>query len=197
MRRLALLATACFAVGCVEDNASGGEAPGPEPDPRPEPTIREPERHRPVAVACEDARPVGNGVGVDGGNCLTDAECVDGRNGRCTSARFTQCTYDACQTDADCANDMGGGVCACDGSPISDANICHAGNCRTNADCASGYCSPSFGSCGDYDGFVAHYCHTEGDACIDDGDCAGPGAYCAFKPEQGLWSCDDSQCLGK
>ena len=194
MRRVLVLATACLALGCIEEKAPEGE---PEPEPGAEPEVREPERHRPVATACDDMRTPGNGAANEGGACTSDADCVDGRNGRCTSWRFTQCTYDACLTDADCANDTGGGVCGCSGSAISDANVCLGGDCRTNADCASGYCSPSFGFCGDYDGVVAMYCHTADDECIDDADCEGPGAYCAFLPERGLWGCSDSQCLGK
>ncbi|HKU40744.1 MAG TPA: hypothetical protein VJR89_21435, partial [Polyangiales bacterium] len=75
-----------------------------------------------------------------------------------------------------------------------DNNRCLAGNCRVDADCGqSGYCSPSFGSCGSLDGVVAYYCHTCQDECIDDedcsrlqGECASPSStpafFCAYVP---------------
>ena len=180
---------ALMSIGCVEDADSSGPAP----------TIREPLRHRPVAEGCDDVRPPGSGVSdrERDNTCNSDADCVDGRNGRCTASRFTQCSYDRCLTDAECTNDTGGGVCGCSGSSISDANVCLGGNCRIDADCASGFCSPSFGFCGEYDGVVAMYCHTEDDECLDDADCARQGAYCAFIPERERWACEDSFCQGK
>lgn len=173
----------------------------PDPNPGPAiPEIREPERHRTLPEMCDDVRPPGpvDGDGDPGGECSSDDDCVDGVNGRCVHGRFTMCTYDECFSDADCANDQGGGVCECEGGWGSDANACLGGDCRRDLDCETGYCSPSYGDCGDYSGFVAYYCHTFEDDCIDDADCADlPGGYCAFQPQLGRWACSNSHCDGK
>ena len=179
-------------------------APQPDPQPLPDPNpgpavpqIREPEFHRPFPEDCDDVRPPTQTMAEPGAECQTDADCVEGRNGRCVYGRFVTCSYDECLTDAECAIEGGAGVCACEGSWLGDANACYGGNCRTNLDCDTGYCSPSFGDCGDYSGFENYYCHTFEDECIDDADCGGGGAYCAFMPQRGVWACSNSQCDGK
>jgi hypothetical protein len=130
-------------------------------------------------------------------------------DGRCTPERgFASCTYDTCFKDSDCDNTTstcgievpeGHAVCGCGLGFHSDNNTCLTpGNCRTDADCRGGYCSPSFGICGNYSGITTYYCHTARDRCVDDEDCAssGMGAYCAYSPMEGLWSCSTSECLG-
>jgi hypothetical protein len=163
--------------------------------------VRVPEKHRAAAAACDDQRPPGDGPGYfEGSECSNDAECSAGHNGRCESFRSrTACTYDECAVDADCTST---GPCACEAAFWSDANACLPGNCRTDADCAGGegYCSPTFGDCGDYSGVIAYYCHAPDDTCIDDADCAGnamqgPG-YCMYRPELGHWACGYGQCQG-
>lgn len=160
-----------------------------------------PVKHRPVGEMCDDRREPGTAMAGFEGECDEDADCVDGRNGRCRDFRGDQrCTYDECFSDADCP---GKGVCECGGGFWSDHNVClNDGNCRTDADCADGEregaCSPTLGDCGDYAGVVAYYCHTPADECVDDADCAGvlPGGYCAFNPAAGHWKCSDAQCVG-
>ena len=117
------------------------------------------------------------------------------------------CTYDTCTTDADCT--QSGGPCECrpaaqsNGQGIvapatSASNICLIGNCRVDANCgAGGYCSPSFGSCGNYAGVVGYYCHTAKDKCVDDADCAAQGAGdCRYDQTTSAWACATSQCVG-
>lgn len=175
--------------------------PAPQPDAEPEPPGRVPVNHRPVAEACDDVRPPGSfqGEPLEGAECSQDTDCVDGDNGRCTQGRFVFCSYDHCFADDDCANGMGGGVCGCEGAAFDDGNVCLGGNCRTNADCGpGGYCSPTFGGCGNYTGVEAYFCHTPEDECIDDADCQDqPQGYCAFAPERGLWACSYAHCVGK
>jgi hypothetical protein len=135
-------------------------------------------------------------------DCYAHEDCTDGVNGRCVGARMGYvCTYDQCQTDDDC----GEGVCECGGGQMghttSDYDVCVArGNCRVNADCGdSGYCSPTFGSCGAYSGVVAYYCHTPNDECVNDADCGTGepwGSYCAYNEIGGRWICSNSHCAG-
>jgi hypothetical protein len=162
---------------------------------------RVPEKHRAAPVACDDQRPPGGGRAFFvGSECTQDAECSAGHNGRCQDFRGTSaCTYDECAVDADCSSS---GPCACEGAFWSDANACLPGNCRIDADCSGGggYCSPTFGDCGNYSGVIAYYCHTPEDNCIDDSDCGGnemqgPG-YCMYRPELGHWECGYGQCVG-
>jgi hypothetical protein len=162
---------------------------------------RVPEKHRAAAVACDDERPPGNvrAFFFLGSECAQDAQCSAGHNGRCQDFRGTSaCTYDECAVDGDCSSS---GPCACEAAFWSDANACLPGNCRTDADClgGGGYCSPTFGDCGDYAGVIAYYCHSPDDTCIDDSDCTsatqGPG-YCMYRPELGHWECGYGQCVG-
>lgn len=174
--------------------------PAPQPEGEPEPPVREPLRHRVAAEACDNMRPPGfEGEPIEGAECAQDSDCVDGENGRCTAGRFIYCSYDRCFADADCANGMGGGVCGCEGAAFDDSNVCLGGNCQVDADCGpQGFCSPTFGGCGNYSGVEAYYCHTPDDECIDDADCMDmPEGYCAFAPERGLWACSYSHCVGK
>lgn len=161
--------------------------------------VREPERHRPTADTCDSIRMAPDPEIPDPNpgppyiTCTEHADCTEGANGRCiTRGRDGyQCTYDLCFTDDDC--DF---VCRC-GSGYS-ANVClRNGNCNVNADCgAGGFCSPTYGSCGDYSGTVAYYCHTPQDECVDDSDCGGYPNYCAYDTVGGRWTCQDSHCAG-
>ncbi|MGK0359743.1 MAG: hypothetical protein ACI9U2_002049 [Bradymonadia bacterium] len=174
--------------------------PAPQPDAEPEPPIREPARHRVAAEVCDDVRPPGfEGEPREGAECAQDSDCVDGENGRCTAGRFIFCSYDHCFADDECGNENGGGVCGCEGAALDDGNVCLGGDCRVDADCGrGGFCSPTFGGCGNFAGVVAYHCHTPQDECIDDAECvAMPQGYCAFAPERGLWACSYSQCVGK
>jgi hypothetical protein len=161
---------------------------------------RTPEKHRPSATACDKVRPGDDPMVPDAGSwpCRAHADCIEGQNGRCSAIGRGgwACTYDECFADADCGGP--GGVCACDGSSSrADNNVCLSGNCRTDADCgAAGFCSPTFGSCGNYSGVVSYYCHTPQDECVDDADCGGPAGYCAYVPAAGHWKCSNAHCVG-
>ena len=141
------------------------------------------------AASLEPASPSG-GIG-----CASDAECTQGKNGRCRPGNrgVRSCTYDECLSDAECTK---GGPCICKTNQF-DHNRCAPGNCRTDADCGEdGYCSPSLGSCGNYSGVVGYYCHTCMDECAEDSDCKEPGGYCAYEPTRGHWRCAYSHCVG-
>jgi hypothetical protein len=131
--------------------------------------------------------------------CHSNSECTEGRNGRCDGNPHDgyRCTYDQCYADSEC----GGGVCACNGASRATNNVCLPGGCRVDADCgASGYCSPTLGSCGHYGKNVAYYCHTADDECVDDDDCSanasGQKGYCAYEKSIGHWKCSTSECAG-
>jgi hypothetical protein len=172
---------------------------------------RVPLKHR-AGVACATDRPAGTCTSAPdaGFGCHSDSDCTAGSNGRCVAAPrlavSCDCSYDTCMKDADCPQP--GGVCECrpeasgQGSiapttPASPANACLAGNCRVDADCAGGYCSPSLGSCGNFGGVVGYYCHTPNDQCVDDSDCAARGGGdCRYNTTTGAWACNTSQCVG-
>jgi hypothetical protein len=115
------------------------------------------------------------------------AVCVDG-----------QCSQDGCLADSDCGDT---GVCSCQNNTFgwahtSFGNSCIDGNCRTDADCASGVCSPSISfDSGPFYGTEGFYCRTPKDACAVDADC-GPGAYCAFDSSTGAWACGHTFVAG-
>lgn len=162
-------------------------------------SVRVPVEHRSVAAACDDVRPKGSGGDPSFRGCLVDEDCNEGANGRCNfDRRGSRCSYDTCFSDSDC----GTNVCACESPDVSHiGNKCLIGNCQVDADCGTdGFCSPTFGSCGNYNGDIAYFCHTPEDECIDDSDCSdkdGVGTpYCKFSNEVNHWVCDDSQCVG-
>lgn len=160
--------------------------------------LRAPRLHR-AADGCDDVRAAGDVATPElyKPSCQSDADCVEGRNGRCkyyasywgTNGQMSlRCTYDACITDADCPS---GSICYCDGA--GDANICVVAKCRTDADCPEpSYCSPSTR-------FVASLqetqfvCRTCADECVDDRNCgADPGhreQACLYLPELRHWGC--------
>ena len=150
---------------------------------------------RPVAIACSPCRPPGVTGGGVADECMSDAECTTGDNGRCQFGRAgTFCDYDVCFTDNDCQVDE---ACLCDGasSGTGGGNVCVPAECRVNADCEGGFaCSPTLGSCGHYTNFVAYRCHRAADECGSDADC-GPG-YCAFDEALGHWACSTTECAG-
>jgi hypothetical protein len=110
-----------------------------------------------------------------------------------------RCLYDACLTDSDCPS---GQACSCasdyyGGNGSVKLNICVPANCHVDSDCgADGYCSPSPGGCGTYQGF---YCHTKKDTCVDPTkDCAGctSSNACTYSPAAGYFVCGSSVCNG-
>lgn len=159
--------------------------------------LRTPKKHRAAATACSQERaPVSPKAGdhSEYASCSKDADCKDGKNGRCgPNGRRWGCSYDECRTDAECENK---GVCECRTTDKA-ANKCKAGNCRTDADCKGTYCSPSLGSCGHMFGTVGFFCHTPKDECNDDDDCPGkiPDS-CRYIPEAGAFKCSHGECKG-
>ena len=153
---------------------------------------------RPVAIACSPCRPPTMTTGGIPPDCVTDADCTAGANGRCSFGRFsTFCDYDTCFEDDDCAPTE---VCLCDGSSsfTGGGNTCIPAGCRTDSDCGAFTCSPTLGSCGHYTNFQAYRCHTAADTCASDADCTavGPRGYCAFDDVAGHWACSARECAG-
>jgi hypothetical protein len=193
--------------GIDSPSSPDGASPDEEApyDARPDVSMTTPP-HRPSAASCTLPRPASNATcNHDGGTpCARDQDCTHGVNGRCVCS-FTACcgdanvcSYDECTSDLDCAD--GGGVCACRENPINDwgtQNVClSAGNCRVDSDCPSGYCSPASLPTGCKGRWYGYFCHTSSDQCLDDGDCVGAGAFCAFDRGAGRWVCSTAVCGG-
>ncbi len=164
---------------------------------------REPVRHRPAPLACAPDRIAGIRGGTPG--CTADAECTEGKEGRCgydSATSRDKCTYDACLADGDCA---AGEVCICRNefsATLRQAwpTVCAKGNCVVDANCGpGGYCSPNTVVRGCNSGLEGWYCHTKLDRCIDDADCYYGGLYgkCQYDRVAGYWACAlDSGCHG-
>jgi len=173
-------------------------------------TPQEPTKHRPTATTCDHTRASNDpGAPTDPEaprvDCRAHTDCTSGENGRCVGNGHDgwRCTYDSCFADSDCSGGTSDApqLCECEGGSRSDNNVCLPGGCRVDADCgAAGYCSPSFGDCGNFFGVVGYYCHTNTDECLNDTDCnadgSHPQAYCAFKPTVGRWQCSNLNCVG-
>jgi hypothetical protein len=167
--------------------------------------VRVPQNHRASGSTCPAGRGAGSVCttleGGGGGTCQLDSDCAAGSNGRCFSPNGpiaecspTACSYDECQSDADCPGLV---PCECRGdAQSSDANACVAGgNCATDADCGRhGFCSP-----GAYAQFCAtpiYFCHTDADTCLDDSDCpapaaSGPPQTCNYDSQAHHFACGD------
>jgi hypothetical protein len=204
LRRLILLAVSsvplCLAAcGGTSTTGSGGDGGGGSTTTGIEP--REPAVHRAAAMECTAERPPGSVDPALGGDCMADAECTDGSNGRCVQALGEPafCSYDACAVDADCG---GGSVCECRNPSMYDANVCVHGNCLVDSDCGEGgYCSPSavtldpFCTEGVPIGSVGYFCHSAGDECIDDADCKGEQEACFFDVDKLHFACFQLICV--
>lgn len=156
-----------------------------------------PLEHRPRPAVCPEQRGPSTGsarcVSPDGGascaefECSQDSECTASKNGRCQPALggHNACNYDECFSDSDCGKDS---VCQCRGSAAdSAANICSQGFCLTDADCASGYCSPSQA----HEWCPTFYaCHNDRDQCKNDSDCPS-GVHCDFDGSVQYWVCSN------
>jgi hypothetical protein len=151
--------------------------------------------HRASAATC--TAPRAPSVTHDGGfnpnnpyaTCHADAECTQGKNGRCQgvfNSAACACNYDECNADADCAS---GGACVCRTTNSIAGNYCATkGNCLTDTDCGSGYCSPSRVGDTCNAASIAYYCHTSDDECTNDSDCSAP-ALCLVPAGQSHWQC--------
>jgi hypothetical protein len=157
-----------------------------------------PHEHRAVATACN---PSSQPPVPDGGApaCTTDSDCAtDGGFTFYNTCVHGVCAFDQCLTDADCPS----GVCACSsnyygGNALYHPNLCVPSNCHVDSDCgAGGYCSPSRGYCGVFEGF---YCHQPADTCVDPtadcASCSGTNA-CVYTPEVGRFVCGLAICAG-
>jgi hypothetical protein len=161
---------------------------------------REPAKHRPAEVVC-GMRPSAMDASAPGGQspplqtCTMSSECTSGPNGRCIAGRIgTYCTYDECFNDSDCNP---GAVCLCQSSMSQGSRCATVAGCRIDADCPKGFCSPTFGTCGNYSGVIGYACHSTADECVDDADCAKlAGGYCMHDAMVGRWICSNSQCAG-
>jgi hypothetical protein len=167
--------------------------------------------HRPQGVTCAPtpvgAEPVIWDAGLPEGtrfDCQKNEDCTAHPGGRCvytyaqeadppppSNNLGTRCFYDECSIDSDCPASS---VCQC-GSGGAATNTCSPiGNCRVDADCASGFCSPSKDDCADFNGY---FCHTSSDQCASDDDCdgvSGIGAKCVANTSSGVWSCEQIGC---
>jgi hypothetical protein len=188
-----LLAAAIATAGCtatlttsdqpVVQSTCNGMTPSPVPD-----------LHRAAATVCTLS------AIADGGlpSCQTNADCASAQNGSqlLMNCVHGQCTYDDCLVDSDCPNNA---ACVCNGTFYGGlgyaGNHCIPGQCRLDSDCGpGGYCSPSIGRCGSYQGY---YCHTARDICVDSTkDCAGCGNSCTYMPTVGAFVCATDVCGG-
>lgn len=162
-----------------------------------------PADHRPSGSTCPSTRDPGYVDSICGEPqstwmCKSDADCTEGKNGRCfgqvggAGCMGTFCSYDQCTEDKDCPSGI---PCQCRSSTSNGANVCMTGsNCQVDADCGDGgYCSPSgVSNCS-----MAWFCHTAQDTCIDDTDCAQGGneSECSFDTTAKRWRCGQSTCL--
>jgi hypothetical protein len=162
--------------------------------------------HRATAGMCSSDRPAYNcGLMLGPMTCTADSDCTAGAEGRCVGNGHDgcSCSYDTCVTDADCAANQ---LCDCRSDwhyGANGPNRCLPSDCRTDADCGpGGYCSPSMDpGCGRYFGVTLWRCHTPGDTCVNDSDCAGTDGgwgtpFCGWRPEVGHWACAVTQCVG-
>jgi hypothetical protein len=212
-------ATTCTS-GCVADASPSPDGSPSAADASPACNPPVPNAHQPTQIDCSTTRPPGYNVPSDAGpgdlpgSCTSDSQCTTGTNPRCTpvgrQAFETECTSDACATDAQCGS---GSICQC-GTAVDNggrsANVCMAGNCQIDSDCGpGGYCSPTLDTqCGPYDGIVGYFCHRPADQCTkdectNDSDCPpndagfGPSAgYCAWEPTTAKWTCAYTFCSG-
>lgn len=132
---------------------------------------------------CEDEEPT---TGAQA--CTTDADCVEGANGRCNltyPGGRCLCSYSTgCARDADCG---AGHLCQCGEA----GGRCVRAGCRTDADCDGSYCAS-------YDqepgcNQTAFACTQPDDACLSNTDCVPP-AVCGLD-SSGHRACTEPRCM--
>jgi hypothetical protein len=156
---------------------------------------RTPLVHRAERLACEPrTHPDPDGT-YPTAACQRNADCTHGLNGRCVSegTAYSACVYDACNVDTDCG---AGRACVC--GEGDKANACSSGDCSVDAECGAQFCSPAIllqWACVPY---VAYFCHTESDECVDDNECpqTGRGRVCNYQRALGHWACGAPICNG-
>jgi hypothetical protein len=142
--------------------------------------------HRVAAIACDPggwtAGDCVNNWGAES-ECLTDAECGEGR---CLESKepWNGCTCNAgCTEDAECGASE---ACFCDGPK----SRCIEASCRSDADCpAEEQCvlTQSVGACGTITRSLA--CTSPDDECRADGECEDSCAQCLVGFEQSHRTC--------
>ncbi len=187
-------------IGGAAGTGVAGQSGGPECAPSTTPQQRAnevPPEHRPTAKACS----ANNGPPDDAGaiSCQSDSDCASDAayNDRPHCLHGT-CAFDECRSDADCDSAH---VCACSsdyygGNLAYHPNHCVPSNCHVDADCgANGYCSPTAGRCGTYEGF---YCHTAADSCVNPAmDCVNCNVRsCIYSPQTAAFVCGGAPCGG-
>jgi hypothetical protein len=207
---VSLVACSLAAFGCGGSVNDHGSPPGEVPDgSTPDTSVSEdhsvpdaphvpqpgemPPQHRITASACPPtAYP---GVDAGGGACKADTDCTSAVGG-VEHCLHGQCGFDQCLTDPDCGTSS---VCVCAaafyGGNALHGNVCVPGNCHVDSDCgAGGFCIPSQGYCGAFQGY---YCHTLADTCVDPKlDCPGPNDSCVYDQTVGHFTCALVTCAG-
>jgi hypothetical protein len=144
---LALLGViACSGSVASTGNGDGGGGGGP---------ACAPTQHRAAPKTCAVSSAPSLPDGGSPPSCATDTDCTTAGSGY-SYCRGGLCSFDACLSDADCAN---GGVCGCStdysgGNAQYHPNICVPATCHVDSDCgAGGLCAASFGRCGTFDSY--------------------------------------------
>lgn len=194
---LATLALALAALHCGGSTETPGTGPGDGGGGDGGNIPGVPDKHRPTAPTCSMTRApeTVDAGGADSGipgSCGVDADCTQGKNGRCSPSTGNRagnyCTYDICFADGDCATDE---ACTC----APTGNQCVKSNCKVDGDCGpGGYCSPTVGGGCSGTGVGGFYCHSASDECSKDADCKATSQdlqqkSCSWEPTSKRWKC--------
>ena len=154
---------------------------------------------------CENVGPVAF-AGCSYDECLGDTDCDGGAPCRCR-ASGASAAANVCLTGSSCRDDSDCGPCGYCSPSAVDLCVClstalcgDAGGGCYAGDPAHPPSGPPPGpgwnpvpcACGDACGH-GYFCHTRGDECVDDGDCAGKGT-CNYDALARRWTC--SSCVG-
>ncbi len=158
--------------------------------------------HRVEPATCVAPVTPGSCGADDGGECGTDADCVELPYGACVKEQPWGCScHYGCASDADCAD---GRICACAGV-VGGRARCIPADCATTAACAGSLCglSERRGSCGERWGRLA--CLTPDAECRIDADCSGAEPVSCFsqgptppecKNDGERWICTEPDACG-
>ena len=148
-------------------------------------------RTRVSARACPVVGPSPAIAPNERGSCTSDADCPNGRQGRCKAISMghgmvrATCTYDACASDADCPS---GTLCLC-GASYEGRNACMPADCHDDADCPAGRTCENIPP--NATGSLiptGRQCHTKADTCSKPESC-GAGKTCAYQVGSSRWEC--------
>lgn len=124
---------------------------------------------------------------ASGGECVHDAECTAGLEGRCQSiGDFCGCFYNPspCAKDGDCG---AGKICVCGDT----SGHCESALCTSSDDCAVGDCVESSSCTGNF-----FTCQTAQDTCGSSDDCKGNSNGPSCWAQGGKWGCAPGFCEG-